>query len=32
MNPSRIVVVEDESIVAMDIEDRLASMGYELAG
>jgi len=32
MSSCRILVVEDESIVAMDIEDRLASMGYELAG
>ncbi len=32
MNPCRIMVVEDEVIVAMDIEDRLAAMGYGLAG
>ena len=32
MNPCRIGVVEDEAIVAMDIEDRLTAMGYELAG
>jgi PAS domain S-box-containing protein len=28
----RILVVEDEAIVAMDIESRLAGMGYSLAG
>ena len=32
MNPDRILIVEDEAIVAMDIEERLAGMGYELAG
>jgi PAS domain S-box-containing protein len=32
MDPCRILIVEDEAIVAMDIEDRLAGMGYELAG
>jgi two-component system, cell cycle sensor histidine kinase and response regulator CckA len=32
MNPCRVLVVEDESIVAMDIEDRLVGMGYHLAG
>jgi PAS domain S-box-containing protein len=32
MNPCRIVVVEDEAIVAMDIEERLTAMGYEPAG
>ena len=32
MNPCRIIVVEDEAIVAMDIENRLAGMGYQLAG
>jgi signal transduction histidine kinase len=32
MSPSRILVVEDESIVALDIGERLASLGYELAG
>ena len=32
MNPCRILIVEDEAIVAMDIQDRLAAMGYELAG
>ena len=32
MNPSYILVVEDEAIVAMDIEDRLASMGYQFGG
>lgn len=29
---SRILVVEDESIVALQIEERLAAMGYDLAG
>ncbi|MBI5386677.1 MAG: PAS domain S-box protein [Verrucomicrobia bacterium] len=32
MNPHRILVVEDEAIVAMDLQDRLVSLGYELAG
>lgn len=32
MQPCRIVIVEDEAIVAIDIEERLAAMGYELAG
>ncbi|MBI5558317.1 MAG: response regulator [Deltaproteobacteria bacterium] len=32
MNSYRILVVEDEAIVAMDIEARLAAMGYDLAG
>ena len=32
MNPPRILVVEDEAIVAMDIKDRLALMGYDVAG
>jgi len=32
MNSSRILVVEDESIVALDIRSRLDSLGYELVG
>jgi PAS domain S-box-containing protein len=32
MTPNRILVVEDESIVALDIGERLARLGYELAG
>ncbi len=32
MNSCRILIVEDEAIVAMDIEDRLAAMGYDLVG
>jgi two-component system, cell cycle sensor histidine kinase and response regulator CckA len=32
MKPFRLLVVEDESIVAMDIEERLVAMGYEIAG
>ncbi|MFZ2448432.1 MAG: response regulator [Syntrophobacteraceae bacterium] len=32
MNPCHILVVEDEAIVAMDLEDRLTAMGYRLAG
>lgn len=32
MTPHRILVVEDEAIVAMDIESRLINMGYSLAG
>jgi CheY-like chemotaxis protein len=30
--PSRILVVEDEAIVAADIQDRLESLGYTVAG
>lgn len=30
--PARILVVEDEAIVAMDIRQRLASMGYDAVG
>ncbi|HEV7395354.1 MAG TPA: EAL domain-containing protein [Pyrinomonadaceae bacterium] len=30
MKPTRILVVEDESIVALDIRDRLESLGYEV--
>jgi diguanylate cyclase (GGDEF)-like protein/PAS domain S-box-containing protein len=30
MKPTRILVVEDESIVALDIQDRLESLGYEV--
>jgi PAS domain S-box-containing protein len=32
MNSCRILVVEDEAVVALDIQDRLAGMGYQLAG
>ena len=32
MNPYRILIVEDEAIVAMDIESRLTAMGYAIAG
>lgn len=32
MKPPRVLVVEDEAIVAMDIAERLLGMGYELAG
>ena len=32
MESARIAVVEDEAIVALDIEDRLIAMGYGLAG
>jgi PAS domain S-box-containing protein len=32
MNQRTILIVEDEAIVAMDIEDRLAGIGYQLAG
>ncbi|GBE27734.1 blue-light-activated protein [bacterium BMS3Bbin03] len=32
MSEARIVVVEDESIVAMEIEDRLYSLGYQVLG
>ncbi len=32
MNQSRILVVEDEAIVTMEIEERLAAMGYKVAG
>jgi PAS domain S-box-containing protein len=29
---NRILIVEDEAIVAMDIEDRLTALGYQVAG
>lgn len=32
MNSSRILVVEDEAIVAMEIEERLTGMGYQVVG
>ncbi|MCU0574750.1 MAG: PAS domain S-box protein [Syntrophobacteraceae bacterium] len=32
MDPCRILVVEDEAVVAMDIEERLRRLGYEVAG
>lgn len=32
MSPSHILVVEDEAIVSMEIEERLAAMGYSVAG
>jgi PAS domain S-box-containing protein len=32
MNPSRILIVEDDAIVAMNIEDRLLHLGYQLGG
>ena len=32
MSRDRILIVEDEAIVAMNVEDRLTAMGYELAG
>ena len=32
MSPHRILVVEDESIVALDLTDRLVSLGYQVAG
>lgn len=32
MNKARILVVEDEAIVAADIEDRLRSLGYAVVG
>lgn len=30
--PARILVVEDEAIIAMEVESRLAGMGYEVVG
>ena len=30
MPDDRILIVEDEAVVAMDLEDRLASLGYQL--
>ena len=30
--PSRILVIEDEAIVAADIQDRLEALGYDVAG
>ncbi|MHC1743633.1 MAG: response regulator [Syntrophobacteraceae bacterium] len=32
MKPTRILIVEDEVIVALDIQDRLADLGYAVAG
>ncbi|MCE5336971.1 MAG: response regulator, partial [Desulfobacteraceae bacterium] len=32
MNPCRILIVEDESIIALDIAERLTGMGYEPVG
>ena len=32
MGASRILIVEDEAIVALDLEGRLARMGYEAVG
>ncbi len=32
MKPARILIVEDETIVALDIQDRLLELGYEAAG
>jgi PAS domain S-box-containing protein len=32
MQPARILVVEDENIVALDIHDRLTTLGYAVAG
>ena len=32
MRLTRILVVEDETIVAMDVKDRLTELGYEVAG
>ena len=32
MKPTRILIVEDEVIVALDIQDRLADLGYEVTG
>jgi DNA-binding NtrC family response regulator len=31
-NPPRILIVEDEAIVALDIEERLRRLGYEVVG
>jgi PAS domain S-box-containing protein len=32
MKPKRILVVEDEAIVALDVKERLTDMGYEVCG
>lgn len=32
MEPTRILIVEDETIVALDIQDRLQDLGYQVAG
>jgi two-component system, cell cycle sensor histidine kinase and response regulator CckA len=32
MNPTRIFVVEDEFVVALEIQERLSAMGYHIAG
>lgn len=32
MKTTKILIVEDEAIIAMELEDRLISMGYEVMG
>lgn len=32
MKPTRILIVEDETIVALDIQDRVSDLGYKVAG
>ena len=32
MNPARILVVEDETVVSLDVQDRLVALGYEVTG
>jgi CheY-like chemotaxis protein len=32
MKSTRILIVEDETIVALDIQDRLSDLGYEVIG
>jgi PAS domain S-box-containing protein len=32
MKPARIFIVEDEGVVALDIQDRLTALGYEVVG
>jgi PAS domain S-box-containing protein len=32
MKPTRILIVEDEIIVALDLQDRLSDLGYEVTG
>src|SRR4051812_29578574 len=32
LDPLRILIVEDESLVALDLEERLTKLGYEVTG
>lgn len=32
MKPRRVLIVEDQAVLAMDLEDRLIELGYEVCG